>query len=463
MDILFALLMSPVRHPLVTLSISCFLIASHAEASASPLVAAPAKSIGKVFVIVMENRNFTQPASETFGQAILGSPHAPFINSLVTPGDPNAKQVSWASCYHHVLALPGGTTSENSIHPSEPNYLWLEGGSNFGVKNDSEPYGPKGNVQAIADYLAAHPELTGKTLRTLLNEAGIPWCSYQENTGMEDAEGNNANATHGKGGIVNRLVPAGSRSVPYSSFSGTSPNYTNPYNGTHQYSFGAKHEGALFFPATNGGTLAEKDKSPSNPMAKNYAPLQQLESDLAAGTCARYNFITPDLANDMHNVLLAGTFTYRGHTYGGNEADSSQVAQGDNFLSLLIPRIMASPDYKNNGAIFITTDESEGKNPNDFRHTILGIVISPLARGNAYESRLNYTHSSTLNTMQKIFQVAADSQTGYINDAANPSNGSGENAGSGPGFGTGTAYDLGDLFVDGAIPKSIPSPKKNPK
>lgn len=446
--------MSPFRHVILALTLSGFFASAHAESSPAPVTR---KTVGKVFIIVTENRNFMQPESETYGQAIKGSLHAPYINGLITPGHPDAKQVSWASCYHHVLSLPAGTTDNNSIHPSEPNYIWLEGGSNFGVKNDNEPYGAKGNVKAIADYLAAHPGLTGQNLRALLTEAKIPWHSYQEDTGLEDAKGDDANATRAKGGLTNKVVPVGKRTVPYSSFSGTSAAYTNPYNGTHQYNFGTKHDGALFFPATNGGTVEAPDKSPANPMAKHYAPLRQLDADLAAGTCARYNFITPDQNNDMHNALKAGTFTYKGHTYEAGEADSSQVAQGDNFLSRIVPKIMASPDYKNNGVIIITTDETEGKNPNDFRHTILGIVISPLAKGNAYESRLNYTHSSTLNTLQKIFQVAADSPTGFINDAANPSNSSG--AMTGPGFGTGTAYDLADLFVDGAIPKTIPARK----
>ena len=165
----------------------------------------------------------------------------------------------------------------------------------------------------------------------------------------------------------------------------------------------------------------------------NYAPLQQLATDLSNNNIAQYVVITPDQYNDMHTALSNG-FTYNGTHYTG---DSAQVAQGDSFLSKLVPQIMASQAYKNNGAIVIWTDETEGTNQNDFNHTLTEIVLSPLAKGNAYASNLNYTHSSDIATMQKIFQVTANTPTGYLNDAANLSNSSGSLAGTAPGFGTG--------------------------
>jgi hypothetical protein len=55
-------------------------------------------------------------------------------------------------------------------------------------------------------------------------------------------------------------------------------------------------------------------------------------------------------------------------------------------LSIVIPHIMASQAYKNNGAIIIWWDESEadasGDNGDDVNHTIGEIVISPLAHPN---------------------------------------------------------------------------------
>ncbi len=72
-----------------------------------------ASQIRTAFVIAMENHNWAQPASLSSPGQILGSPYAPYINSLVTPGNPNAAQVSYASNYQNVGV---------GVHPSEPSY-----------------------------------------------------------------------------------------------------------------------------------------------------------------------------------------------------------------------------------------------------------------------------------------------------------------------------------------------------
>jgi phosphatidylinositol-3-phosphatase len=144
---------------------------------------------------------------------------------------------------------------------------------------------------------------------------------------------------------------------------------------------------------------------------------------------AQYNWITPNQFNDMHTALTGG--------YKGLTGDPAKIRQGDDFLSQIIPAIMASNDYKNHGAIIIWFDESEqdavGDNPDDFNHTIAEIVISPRAHENVeglpYASSVNYTHSSDLRTMQDIFRVGP-----LLGDAVN-------------------ANDLSDLFKPGAVPK----------
>jgi len=103
-----------------------------------------------------------------------------------------------------------------------------------------------------------------------------------------------------------------------------------------------------------------------------------LFTDLENNAVGRYNWITPDQFNDAHSTLSGG-FTYNAVHFTG---DSANIAQGDNFLSQVIPQIMASAAYKNNGVIIIWWDESEGGD--DLSRTIQEIVISPLAKGNAY-------------------------------------------------------------------------------
>src|ERR1700722_17945512 len=88
--------------------------------------------IKKVFVIAMENHNWTQPANQFSGpiQQIFQNPNAPFINGLVdgtAVATINGRQVNiseqtaYATAYHNVLATPSGNNPD--IHPSEPNYI----------------------------------------------------------------------------------------------------------------------------------------------------------------------------------------------------------------------------------------------------------------------------------------------------------------------------------------------------
>jgi hypothetical protein len=350
-------------------------------------VAAHAGQITTVFVIALENHNWTQPASQSQPGPIFQSRYAPYIDSLVTPSNPNAAQVSYAINY--LNAGPG-------IHPSEANYIWAEAGSNLGVKNDNDPYGPGGTNQTTTDSLSNYLQKSGKT-----------WRSYQEDTNVKLAN--------------NQPTAKSEHKVPLSSFSGTFVNATNEYNGSNQYGYAAKHNPPVFFTTTNGGNNA----TATNPLAQNYAPLQQLQTDLANNSVANYNWITPNPYNDMHSPLPNG-FTYHGNHLTG---DAAQIAQGDNFLSKLVPMIQASQAYKDDGVIIIWWDETEGGD--EPTRTIGEIVISPDAKGNAYPNHIHYTHSSDLLTMQKIFNVGPCLRT-----ACN-------------------ASDLSDLFVPGAIPDQI--------
>jgi hypothetical protein len=349
--------------------------------------------IGTVFYIDMENHNWTQPGTQTSPGQIFGNPVASYINSLVTPGNANAAQVSYASNYLNVA--PG-------VHPSLPNYLWQEAGTNFGVFNDNQPFGPGGANQGNA------PSLSG-----LLQAKGIAWKSYQEDIDLNTSNG--------------QVLPKSQWTVPLNNVSGTIAGYQNPYNGSNQYNFATKHDGQLYFNATNGGN----NTTPSNPLSANYAPLQQLATDLANNTVARYNLITPDQFNDMHTPLTAG-FTYKGTHYTGDQAS---IAQGDNFLSMVVPQIMASQAYKNNGAIVVWFDETEGGD--DANHTLGEIVISPLAKGNAFTNDVLYTHSSDLKTLEELFGVFNNGA--FLGDANTPG-----------------TNDLSGLFVPGAVP--VPEP-----
>lgn len=334
-----------------------------------------AQTVGDVFVIDMENHNFTQPSSYTSTEALANNPAAPYMNSLITPGNPNAAQTSYASNYTNVAT---------GIHPSEPNYIWQEAGSNLGVLSDNQPYQTPGGTN----------QNTTQHLTGLLQSAGITWKSYQEDADINTTTG--------------AVLPSSQWTVPLTNTSGTYSG-TNPYNGSNQYNFAPKHDGSLFFTDTNGGN----DATTGNAEIPHYDPLQQLTSDLNTNSVAKYNLITPDQFNDGHTALNGG-FTYLGTHYTG---DSANIAQADNFLSQIIPQIQASAAYKNNGLIDIWWDETEGGDTSAY--TLESIVISPLAKGNAFNSTLSYTHSSDLKSFQELFGVSAQGG-GFLGDANNP-------------------------------------------
>src|SRR5258708_14012038 len=146
-------------------------------------LSASAQQIKTVFVIAMENHNWTQPANQFTGgiQQIFQNPAAPFINSLVG-GNAFAvvngrtinisEQTAYATNYHNVLATPSGNNPH--IHPSEPNYLWPEVVTNFGVLNDNDPFAANGPTN----------QNTTQHLVTFLTNAGKTWRSYQEDTDL---------------------------------------------------------------------------------------------------------------------------------------------------------------------------------------------------------------------------------------------------------------------------------------
>lgn len=390
------------------------------------------REIKHVFVIALENHNWTQPATVPGSiEPIFQNPNAPFINSLVN-GTAVAfidgqvvnisEHVSYATAYHNVLATPSG--SNPHIHPSEPNYLWAEAGTNFGVLNDNDPFLTTGSGGTNGTGGTEQPAGT-QHLSGLLQAAGRTWKSYQEDIDL----------TPSSSGLVNVPLPRSQWTSPIASLSGifAAGSPLNVYNDSLQYNYACKHNPMVFFPDTSGGNNA----TTSNPLAENYAPLQQLAFDLAANRVANYTWITPDQFNEMHSGLTGG--------FAGLTGDAANIKAGDNTVSRLVPLIMASQAYKDGGVIILWWDESENDGvandtQDDFSHTLGEIVISNLAHRNEgglpYASAIDYTHSSDLRTMQEIFHVkATGGSSPFLGDAAN-------------------ATDLSDLFEPGVIPSN---------
>jgi hypothetical protein len=259
-----------------------------------------ANAIKTVFLIVMENHDWSSIEGDTS--------EAPYINSLLSGA--GSSQTSYATQYFN----PSGN------HPSLPNYLWLEAGTNFGIADDNPPSG--------------HTLNTTSHLVTLLNKAGISWKAYQE-------------------GIGDGTCPMSAKS-----------------------SYAPKHDAFVYFNDVTGNSAY------CSAHERSYA---DLAGDLATNTVARYNFITPNLCDDMHDSCAAT-----------NDA----IKQGDTWLQSNLPAILSSQAYKNGGAVFITWDEGEGSDG-----PVGMIVLSPAAKGHGYHNTIRYTHSSTLRTLEEIYGV----------------------------------------------------------
>jgi hypothetical protein len=107
---------------------------------------------------------------------------------------------------------------------------------------------------------------------------------------------------------------------------------------------------------------------------------EHFDADLAANT-HRYMFITPNRCSDMHDC---------------------PIETGDAWLADILPRIMASEGYRNNGVIFILFDEGYmrwgGAGAN-----VATLVLSPQLVSPNYTTNTRFDHRSYLATVQDIF------------------------------------------------------------
>jgi phosphatidylinositol-3-phosphatase len=299
-------------------------------------------SVKTVWVILMENHNWTgNNAGAAFGDPdIKGSLLAPYANGQLLDTSAHAEQY---------FNPPGN-------HPSQPNYLWLEAGTNFGVLADTQP---------------GQPQLfTHKHLVHLLEDAGISWTAYAE------------------------------------------PDFGSPVfdNCPLDFSnFDVEHLAFVYFNDVNRGLNPK-----SAECIKHVRPYYQLATDLADHTSAQYNFIVPNVCHDGHE--------------GVSPCDAleskNNTLRGDTWLKQNVPVILQSDEYKQGGALFIIWDE--GEDSGAFSDGPIGMfLLSPFAKGGgttAYSNHIHYDHSSTLKTLQEIFQVgpllggAADPKTNDLSD-----------------------------------------------
>ncbi len=160
--------------------------------------------------------------------SISGSASAPYINRKLLPIASHAEQ------YYN----------PPNMHPSLPNYLWLEAGTNFNISNDNLP---SQNHQSTTSHLV-----------NMLEAAGVSWKTYQED--------------EGSGAFDGTYCPSG--------------NDGNWYDVNH-------NPFVYFNDITSNATRC----------IQHVRPYSEFLTDLVDNTVPRYNFIVPDLCHDMHENI----------------------------------------------------------------------------------------------------------------------------------------------------------------
>ncbi|CAN5842714.1 hypothetical protein BH11MYX2_BH11MYX2_10310 [soil metagenome] len=174
---------------------------------------------GTVFTIVLENKSRSQ---------LLNSADAKYFQSLVAQG-----------------ALAKGY-SDALVHPSEPNYIWMVSGQNFGILDDDEP---TAHHLATTSHLADQIEKVGKT-----------WKTYQESMGEPC-----------------QVVSHGLYAVK-----------PNPF---------VSFDDIVGWDGTN---FTRQQRC-----LDHVVDYSQFDADLAADKVPDYVFITPNMINDMHDGSIA--------------------------------------------------------------------------------------------------------------------------------------------------------------
>jgi hypothetical protein len=171
--------------------------------------------IQTVFIILLENESWAE---------VEGNTNAPYLNTTLLG------MVSRCGAYYNV----------SNLHPSLPNYLWLEAGTNFGILDNNDP---ELNHQNTTNHFV-----------TLLNNAGVSWKTYHED-------------------IDGTFIPL-----------------------TNRNGYAVRHNPFVYFEDVTG------TNNPGNPYGiAHVRPYSEFASDLTNNTVARYNFLKPNICNDGHD------------------------------------------------------------------------------------------------------------------------------------------------------------------
>lgn len=142
--------------------------------------------------------------------------------------------------------------------------------------------------------------------------------------------------------------------------------------------YAAKHNPFVYFADISGNPPSEDNDY----CIAHTRPLHRFMTDMQAGDLANYVFITPNLCNDMH---------------GDPSCPKNSIAHGDSFLRKFLPPVLEWAN-KNDAVVFVVWDESNGSRSMPFFAAGSGVK-------QGYEGSVEYSHSSVLRTVERIFNL----------------------------------------------------------
>ena len=328
-----------------------------APSPVAPTVALRLPGVRHVFVIVLEN----EPFEVTFGAR---SP-APYLAHEL-PGQgallPNYYGVGHASLDNYIAMISG----------QAPNAATQGDCKVFSEFVRTRP-GLDANGQVPGEGCVYPRDV--RTLSDQLEAAGYTWKGYMEDMGADPAR-EARSCGH---------VPIGAADV------------TNHASEKDQYA--DKHDPFVYFHSII--------DDPAR-CATHVVNLETLEDDLQrVDSTPNFSYITPNLCHDGHDAPC-------------KNGEPGGLVSADGFLHDWVPRILASPAYKQDGLLVITFDEGTdataccgeqplpgGPQPGGYGPgggRIGAVLLSPMIAPGTV-SNVDYNHYSFLRSMEDIFAL----------------------------------------------------------
>jgi hypothetical protein len=232
-----------------------------------------------------------------------------------------------------------GSDYHGVVHPSLPNYVALVSGDPQGIACDCKAIADAGTCGALCNATFnsgnCSCDVSASNIGDQLETAGKTWMAFAEGMGAQTP----CNV------VDDSSTSYAVRHVPFLYFDDVQTNATRCEQHAVDYS--------LFDPA-----------SP-----------------------AAFNFIAPNLVDDMHDPFPAGT---------------TNIANGDKWIGPQVDAILASKGYTSGGLLVVVWDEDDlsGAGPLNTDNPVPIFVFSPYAKSGGYVSGVKADHYALLATFE---------------------------------------------------------------